>query len=386
MASNSPIQHKSNPIRIALADDSETLRRVLTFVLSADPELQICLTARHGQEAVTQFRAARPDVVLLDVEMPVMDGIEAAAAIRNLDARIPIIMFSTLTSNGAEATLDALTSGATDYVTKPSACGHMTQAFEYLRSELIPKIKRWGQWFQRTRDRQTGRDGFASTGPAAGAVPLSTGRRNGAVDVVAIGVSTGGPNALAELLKEVPGTFPVPILITQHMPVLFTKLLADRLGQICRLTVREGVSGALVEPGQVWIAPGDQHMIAQRVGASVRLQLHQGPMENSCRPSVDVMFRSVAESYRAKSLAVILTGMGQDGLLGCQQIRERGGRILAQDEASSVVWGMPRAVVRAGLADRVLPLSEIAQEMIRITRNVSQATTTQTAADSERVV
>jgi two-component system chemotaxis response regulator CheB len=192
----------------------------------------------------------------------------------------------------------------------------------------------------------------------------------GPVEVVAIGVSTGGPNALAELLPGIPAGFPVPILIVQHMPPVFTGLLAQRLAAQCRIPVREGTMGALLGPGVAWIAPGDYHMTIERRAAEVRLRTHQGQPENSCRPAVDVLFRSVAQAYGSRSLAVILTGMGQDGLRGCEAIHETGGQVVVQDEASSVVWGMPGAVALAGLAERVLPLSQMAAE---ITRRVERA-------------
>jgi two-component system chemotaxis response regulator CheB len=366
-------QNAMNPpaIRILLADDAVTLRRIMGDVLATDPELKVCLAAKNGREAVTCYPELQPDVVLLDVEMPVMDGIEAAAAIRALDSRVPIIMFSTLTSNGAEATLDALTNGATDYIQKPTNCGHLTEVLGYLQRELIPKIKQWGRWFQGHR-RRVARPVAESPGALRAATSESPApRARPVIEMAAIGVSTGGPNALAELLKGIPAGFPVPILIVQHMPVMFTRLLAERLDQLCPLTVREAVEGTLVHQGDVWIAPGDYHMELQRVGRSLRLHMHQAPPENSCRPSVDVLFRSVASLYRDQALATILTGMGHDGRQGCHRIKELGGQVLAQDEASSVVWGMPGAVVKAGLADRVLPLNQIAAEMTRLTRRTS---------------
>jgi two-component system chemotaxis response regulator CheB len=193
------------------------------------------------------------------------------------------------------------------------------------------------------------------------------------VGVLAIGVSTGGPNALAALVPELPAAFPVPIVVVQHMPPMFTKLLAERLASRAQIPVREAQGGETLAPGEMWIAPGDHHMVVVRSGGTVRLALNQDPPENWCRPAVDVLFRSVAEAYRAQALALVLTGMGQDGLLGCQWIKESQGQVLAQDEATSVVWGMPGFVARAGPADRVLPLDRIAGEVVRAVESGREA-------------
>ncbi len=354
--------------RVLLADDSVTVRRLLSDTLAADPTIEVVAAARDGQEAVVKFPQYKPDVVVLDVEMPVMDGIEAVVAIRKLDPRVPIVMFSSLTMKGGQATFDALSHGATDYVTKPSQSQNMLDAINHIRSELIPKIKHLGQ-----RSR-----------PAVGGINLQRGSASGShsqphfsdlpmtslaadkFDVIAVGVSTGGPNALADMLKHIPKTFSVPILIAQHMPAMFTSLLAERLDQVCPLTVREATDGAQVEPGQVWIAPGDQHMLVERQGLKTVLQLNREQSENSCRPSVDVLFRSVATTYHQRALAIVLTGMGSDGKRGCQMIRDGGGKVIVQDEATSVVWGMPGSVAEAGLANAILPLPEIAQQLSRL--------------------
>ncbi len=360
-----------------LADDSVTVRRLLSETLSADGSLEVCFAARDGREAVSQFSLVHPDVVLLDVEMPVMDGIEATTAIRRLDPRVPILMFSSLTTRGGEATLDALSAGANDYVTKPTRVGHLQDAVAHIRNVLIPMIKHWGKWYR--DERRT-----AATVPASPRLervppvslrrePFSVGpraaaRANSQVEVIAIGVSTGGPNALAEVLKSIPKQFPVPILIAQHMPPLFTGLLADRLNHVCPLSVREALDGAALEPGQVWIAPGDRHLVVERQGLNLRVRLNHNPPVNSCRPSADVLFRSVAETFGDAAVAVVLTGMGQDGMEGCRSIRLQGGKVLVQDQATSVVWGMPRVVADAGLADHVLPLDSIAAELTRMSQ------------------
>ena len=261
-------------------------------------------------------------------------------------------MFSTLTARGAGATLDALTAGASDYVTKPANVGSIMAGMQSVRSELVPKIAHSvrGRTKACRSLRPRGRLSRRCAAPRVFQRPA----------ILAIGVSTGGPNALADLLPRLPSAFPLPIVIVQHMPPVFTKHLATRLSSQCKFEVVEAAAGDVLTPGKAWIAPGDFHMTVRRRGAETIVGLDQRPPENSCRPAVDVLFRSVAEAYGARTLGVILTGMGQDGLRGCEQIHHSGGRILVQDEATSVVWGMPGAVARAGLADTILPLDRIA--------------------------
>lgn len=365
-------------IRILLVDDSAVIRRLLTDTLSSDPTLEIADTAANGRIALTKLPTVKPDLVILDVEMPEMDGLETLTEIRKRQPRLPVIMFSSLTERGAAVTLEALALGANDYVAKPSNSGNMTIALQRVRDELIPRIKTF------CRDALTPVAAPAAerppafkawptptSAPASAPIPAPAPiapRQRQRVDVIAIGLSTGGPNALAALLPKLSAQFPVPIVIVQHMPPIFTRLLAERLANQSALPVAEGTAGEILRPGQVRIAPGGSHMIVERQGTQVRLQLHQGEPENSCRPAVDVLFRSVAEVYRDNVLAVIMTGMGQDGLRGCEVIRKNGGYILAQDEASSVVWGMPGIVVKAGLADGQIALPQLAREILSCVR------------------
>ena len=289
---------------------------------------------------------------------------------RSLPA-LPVIMYSTLTQRGAEATLEALSKGATDYVTKPSNVGSAAQGLECIRTQLIPKIKAiCGRVLGFTRPSPLAATVASKTLPPRLAFP----RREERIDIVAIGVSTGGPNALAILIPTFPRDFPVPVVIVQHMPPVFTRLLAERLAAKSQIGVEEGYPGAVLEPGCAWIAPGDYHMVVASDHHQVTLRTHQGPPENSCRPAVDVLFRSVADVYKPHALAVVMTGMGQDGLRGCEHIREFGGQILAQDQASSVVWGMPGFVANAGLADKVLPLDQLGMEILRRVRNGREST------------
>lgn len=337
-------------VRVLVVDDSVVVRKLLSEALASNPEIELAGTASSGAIALAKIPQLNPDVVTLDVEMPGLNGIETLTTIRQLYPKLPVIMFSTLTERGAAVTLEALSLGASDYMAKPTNSESLAGAMAQVQSELSGKIL-----------------ALARRNQPAKFVPHSTPARRRKlehVDIVAIGTSTGGPNALAQVVPLFPKDFPVPVVIVQHMPPLFTGLLAERLHQQSRLAVHEAEAGKVLEPGHVWIARGNYHMKVVRRGIRAALHLDQDPPENSCRPAVDVLFRSVAEAYGPNALAVVMTGMGSDGALGAAQIREGGGEVLVQDEASSVVWGMPGAVVSAGAADKVCPLSDIAQEIV----------------------
>ncbi len=348
-------------IRVLMIDDAVVIRRLVSNVLNADPAIEVVGTAANGKIGLAKIPQVSPDLVTLDIEMPEMDGLETLAAIRKAYPRLPVIMFSTLTARGAAATLDALALGANDYVTKPANVGSVAAAIERVRDDLVPKIKAFCRHLV-PAPPATPSASHPTLRPAA---PRFAPAR---IDLVAIGSSTGGPNALAAILPELPADFPVPIVLVQHMPPVFTRSMAERLNSRSKINVSEAVAGERIEPGHAYIAPGDFHMGLVRDAAGARLQLHQSPPENSCRPAVDVLFRSVAETYGANALAVVLTGMGKDGLNGCQSIHDSRGQALAQDEATSVVWGMPGFVAKAGLADQVLPLDRIATEILRRVR------------------
>lgn len=362
-----PSQTKLAPgerIRALVVDDSVIIRRLVTHALGEDPQVEVVGSAANGAIALRMIPLVRPHVVTLDIEMPEMDGLETLRHIRKLYPGLIVIMFSTLSERGAAVTLEALTLGANDYVTKVANSGSLDQSMARLRSELVPKFK---QFF------------LVGPEPAPPPPPVRAQVANGAPSVVrgavfkprfacqavAIGVSTGGPPALATLIPMIPADFRQPIFIVQHMPPVFTRLLAERLQTLTKLRVREASEGMLVEPGNVYIAPGDYHMKIVRKGTGTVITLDQGEQENSCRPAVDVMFRSMAEAYGGSAMAVILTGMGKDGLRGIEQMRARGSYVVAQDEASSVVWGMPGAVVTAGLADSVVDLKCVVPEIQR---------------------
>lgn len=346
----------SPTIRVLIVDDSVVIRRILTDTLSEDPELQVVGSASDGHIALAKLSQLNPDIVTLDVEMPVMNGLEALAEIRKLYPKMPVIMFSTLTERGASATLDALALGASDYATKPSNSGSAAVAIDSIRSELVPKIKAL------CATRIARKPVSAPTPPPARRPRILPHPR---IDIVAIGTSTGGPNALAEVFPGIPKDFPVPVVTVQHMPPVFTRLLAERLASRSAIPVEEGVAGGDLIPGQAWIAPGNFHMVVKRTGLRPRLELNQDPPQNSCRPAVDVLFRSVAAAYGPNVLGVVMTGMGADGVLGSQAIREAGGEVIVQDEASSVVWGMPGLVHAAGHEDGMYPLKQLASEITR---------------------
>ena len=339
-------------VRVLIADDSAVMRRLLRMVFDTTPAVEVVAAVASGTEALGEFSRVNPDLVLLDIEMPGMNGLEVLSAIRGQNRRVPIIMCSTLTWRGAQITIEALSRGATDYVTKPAAQKGVREAVSALAGELIPKVLAFFPSGSPPLPRpRTVVAGVIS--PAAGPPPR----------IVVIGVSTGGPAALEVLLPKMPASFPVPILIVQHMPHLFTGLLAERLNSLCALRVREAVEGARIEPGVVEIARGDWHLELSR---DFRMHLNQNEPENFCRPSVDVLFRSAASITSGRLLGVVLTGMGSDGLAGCRAIRQAGGTIFVQDAASSVIWGMPGAVANAGLAHKTLPLEDIAREMMQV--------------------
>jgi two-component system chemotaxis response regulator CheB len=357
-------------IRILVVDDSVVIRQMVSQILAEDPEFAVAGVAGDGKIALARIEQLSPDLVTLDVEMPVMNGLETLAEIRKRHPKLPVIMFSTLTERGAGATVEALSLGASDYVTKPSNTMSQDEARQRIRAELNPKIK--------ALCRAPG----ASPPPLRAATPRITGshllemprtthgtaKRSGKrkIEIVAIGTSTGGPNALGVVVPEFPKDFPVPVVIVQHMPPIFTRMLAERLASRSAIVVREGIQDAPLEPGVAWIAPGDYHMTVKRSPAGLLcLDLNRDAQVNSCRPAVDVLFRSVAETCTSNVLAVVMTGMGSDGVRGAERIRSGGGEVIVQDEKTSVVWGMPGFTFNEGYADAVYPLDQLQVEITR---------------------
>ena len=353
-------------IRVMVVDDSVVIRRLVTQVLEQDPILEVVGTASNGSIGLQRIPQFNPDVITLDIEMPDMDGMEMLRRIRREYPQVRVIMFSTLTERGGAKTLEALTLGADDYVAKVSNEGSLNRSMARLREEMIPKIK---QFFRLPDQMRAARSEPAYVAPVQAArngIPTQQSMK-ARPKVVVIGVSTGGPTALGAILPRLPADFPLPILVVQHMPPLFTRLLAERLNSTCQLSASEATQDGLVEPGKILIAPGDFHMKLASKGGGARVFLDQSPRQNSCRPAVDALFASAGEVYAGAVLAVILTGMGQDGLRGVEILKTQGAGVIAQDEATSVVWGMPGAVVSAGLADRVVPLDEVVPEILRLT-------------------
>jgi two-component system chemotaxis response regulator CheB len=354
-------------IRILIVDDSAVMRSLLRSVVCSDPELEIAGTAADGAAALQCLHDTYPGLVLLDVEMPVMDGLATLRELRRRGHKMPVIMCSSLTLRGASVTLEALACGASDYVAKPAGQSNREAAVRALAQDLLPKIRALASSAQiKPQSNLIGAARPPLVFPTALPKPEPI---TSTPTALCIGVSTGGPAALDVLLPALPSGFPLPILIVQHMPEVFTKLFAERLNSHCRLRAREAAEGEPVSPGVIYIARGNWHMEvlpAARPGASPTLRLKQGPLENHCRPAADVLFRSAAAAYGSGVLAVVLTGMGSDGLSGCRIIRNHGGSVFAQDQATSTVWGMPGAVANAGLAHKVLALDAIAPEILRI--------------------
>lgn len=345
-----------------MVDDSIVVRRLLAGVIDADPLLECCGVARDGVEALKQIQLLNPDLVTLDVEMPVMDGLTAVHEIRKINRLLPIVMFSALTERGASATFAALEAGASDYVTKPTQVTGLDDSKRIVETELLPRIKSLARRSLARKVQQPATSSADSASPTN--PPMRADRSPSRVDVVALGVSTGGPTALAELMAALPADIGVPVLVVQHMPSMFTKMLAERLDGRSSLAVSEATNGQTLVPGHVYLAPGDWHMRVVRRTNDVVIQLDQGPLVNSCRPSVDVLLESVKTVYGANVLVAIMTGMGSDGADSAALLHQAGAQVIAQDEATSVVWGMPGAIVNRGLADAVVPLDQLASEIV----------------------
>ena len=358
----------SAPFRVLVVDDSAIIRGLLCRILESDPDIEVTRTVSNGHMAIGALEKDAVDVVVLDIEMPVMDGLTALPRLIEVDPKVQVIMASTLTHRNAEISLKALSLGAADYIPKPQSTSGITSGYDFKR-DLVNKVKALGAARRAAGGTAAAR---SSVAPAhldhrAGTLsklgtdtPIKLRAASPAAPyVLAIGSSTGGPPALFELLPELGKDFALPILITQHMPATFTMILADHIGRATGRSCAEGVNGEPVVAGRIYVAPGDYHMMVEATDKGNVICLSQSPPENFCRPSVDPMLRSMARVYGSHVLAVMLTGMGQDGLEGGKAIVEAGGNVVAQDEATSVVWGMPGAVATAGLCSAVLPKQQI---------------------------
>ncbi len=353
-------------VRVLVVDDSGFFRRRVTEMLSADPRLEVVGSAADGREAIAQAQKLKPDVITMDIEMPVMDGITAVRRIMAIRP-VPILMFSSLTHEGAQATFEALEAGAVDYLPKN---------FEDIsrNRDEVARILRTRVWSIGARGLPRQVAGAAAV--AASAAPARTTAPpprpsvrsvRGKFQVVAIGTSTGGPVALQQVLAELPGNFPLPLVLVQHMPGSFTSAFARRLDQLCAIKVKEAAEGDELEPGCALLAPGGKQMLIERRGERLRVHIAESTPEQNYRPCVDVTFGSLAKAVPGHTLAVVLTGMGADGREGARLLKEGGSAIWAQDEATSVIYGMPAAIAQAGLADQILALPEVAH---RITETV----------------
>ncbi|HEV7371954.1 chemotaxis response regulator protein-glutamate methylesterase [Arenibaculum sp.] len=355
-----------DPYRVMVVDDSAVIRGLLTRALEGDPDLRVVASVGDGQMAVNALQRQAVDVIVLDIEMPVMDGLTAIPKLIAIDPAVKIIMASTLTQRGAEISIKALQAGAADYVAKPTSTRELGAADQFKR-DLAAKVKVLAASARRAGSRN--RPGVRADRPVVApairkpAVPAPVTLRPMPPlfhpDVIAIGSSTGGPQALFEVLSHLKDGPIQPILVTQHMPATFTTILAEHITRQCGIPCAEAKDGEPLTGRRIYLAPGDFHMVLVQRGASVTLSVNKEPPENFCRPSVDPMMRSIARIYGRRTLSVILTGMGQDGMRGCTEIAEAGGMVVAQDEPTSVVWGMPGAVAHAGIANAVLPLKEI---------------------------
>lgn len=362
----SPAAAGGGPYRVMVVDDSAVIRGLLTKTLETDPEIKVAATVGNGQIAVDTLRRTDIDVIVLDIEMPVMDGLTALPKLLEARPGVQVIMASTLTLKGASVSMKALALGAADYLSKPTTTTGISNAGDFKR-DLVEKVKSWGLVARRKRGLPPG-SAAAAAGTVQPAVPprrLYPGpvtlraSSPGRVECLAIGSSTGGPQALFGLFRSVGRIDRMPVFVTQHMPATFTTILAEHLGQASGMPAAEAKDGEAVVAGRIYVAPGDFHMTVSSQAGKPVVHLDKNPPENFCRPAVDPMLRSIAKVYGPRTLFVMLTGMGQDGLKGARELVAAGSTVIAQDEPSSVVWGMPGAVASAGLCTAVLPLSDI---------------------------
>ena len=350
------------PVRVMVVDDSAVIRGAITRILEKDSEIKVVASAGNGAAALAALPRLKPDIIILDIEMPVLDGLTALPQILRAAPEARVIMASTLTQRGAEISLKALSLGAIDVLPKPMA-GAIFGADDFAR-DLVQKVLALG------RTRPSARSALGppqAQAAAEGRVRLRAAGHE-AASIVGIGASTGGPQALQAVLSGLPAAFQLPIVVVQHMPPTFTRLLAGELARVGRRPACEGQDEMPVERGHVYVAPGGNHMTVERRKDGTVLRLNRDPPENYCRPAVDPLFRSLAGAYGGGTLAVVLTGMGSDGARGATTIAAAGGTVLAQDEASSVVWGMPGAVAALGLCSALVPLSDMARRIGELAR------------------
>ncbi|MFH0990134.1 MAG: chemotaxis response regulator protein-glutamate methylesterase [bacterium] len=356
----------NGPINVVVIDDSAFMRKSLTLMLESDPQIRVVGTARDGRDGVDKVRKLNPDVVTLDVEMPGLDGLAALKIIMR-EMPVPVLMVSSLTSEGAEATLEALNLGAVDFISKDLS--YVSVDILKIKEELIAKVKEIAtSRYARLRYQALGssRHAVRDTEEISQSRVRIPSILQENLEAVVLGVSTGGPLALLQIIPKLPADFPIGIAIVQHMPPHFTRTLSERLNSLSKVAVKEAEHGELMEPGKVLIAPGGKHLLFSRGHGAMQVIISEEPRTTIFRPSVDVMMRSAVEAAHGPLLGVIMTGMGKDGLDSLRLIKRKGGYIIAQDEESCVVYGMPRAAVEDGIADTVVPLMEIPDALIRL--------------------
>jgi two-component system chemotaxis response regulator CheB len=355
-----------------LVDDSVVIRGMISRWLGSEPDIVVAASLRTGLEAVNQVERINPDIAVLDIEMPELDGISALPQLLAKKRNLIVIMASTLTRRNAEISFKALSLGASDYIPKPESTREASAA-ETFRHDLVQKIRHLGAKVRRSSSAAHAHAHAAAPAlraPAAAAAPAPVMRRNFSSQsprVLLIGSSTGGPQALMSVVAEIgPVIDRFPVLITQHMPPTFTTILAEHLARASHRPAREAVDGEAVKAGHIYLAPGGRHMRVARHGSEVTIVLDDGPPVNFCKPAVDPLFTSATEVWQGAALALVLTGMGSDGMRGGKDIVAAGGSVIAQDEATSVVWGMPGAAAHAGICAAVLPLNQIAPKLVRL--------------------
>jgi len=364
--SNAAVAGGGGPYRVMVVDDSAVIRGLLTKTLETEADIKVVSTVGNGQAAVDALKRLDIDVVVLDIEMPVMDGLTALPKMLEVRPGIQVIMASTLTLKGASVSMKALSLGAADYLPKPTTTTGINTATDF-KQGLVEKVKSWGLVARKKRGLPAGTAAApGSNAPATpkklypGSVTLRPAAAvPGKVECLAVGSSTGGPQALFSLFRSLGRVERMPVFVTQHMPATFTTILAEHLAQAAGMPAAEAKDGEAVMPGRIYVAPGDFHMTVETQGSGPVVRLNKNPPENFCRPAVDPMLRSITKVYGARTLFVMLTGMGQDGLKGARDLVAAGSTVIAQDEATSVVWGMQGAVATAGLCTAVLPLNDI---------------------------
>jgi two-component system chemotaxis response regulator CheB len=377
----------NKPLKILVVDDTVVYRKIVSDVLAELPDIEVVGTAHNGKAALLKIQTLKPDLLTLDIEMPEMNGIEVLDQIRKNNFQVGAVMLSTLTQKGGAMTMRALELGAFDFIPKPQS-GTMSENREVVKAALVPILKAF--------NRNKGIKGLLSSRPriVGQTVPPSVSYRRSPLksvrrpqdraSIIAIGISTGGPRALAEMLPKLPAKIGVPIVIVQHMPPLFTQSLAKSLDNKCAISVREAVDGEPLNPDVAYIAPGGKQMkiVAGADGHQRVIKITDDPAENSCKPSVDYLFRSVADHYVGRATGVIMTGMGSDGTKGLHAMKDNGAMVIAQDESTCVVFGMPKDPIESGIADIVAPLDRIAEEIMNTIFNESP---TKSNAQLERV-